>query len=307
MTTRPSDNAGSPLHAGDPAAQVVPSRLAALDPTKLREALALTAQAARPAAATPAMEFGRFVRQELDRSPDRVEGMFAMARLLKCDPIGREIESLKRDVADLKTQPRGQTSAHPPAPRKTKGRRGPKPAGGGKTKAAGKNNKRTTKEQASKLLRQLEKQVLREVRDELGRPSESVIRGEMVERVYSKSSAELALLLHERFGFPLCGQKTLSRTPEYMRWSPHRDRGNSRRLDPESPAVDATAAGGESSKSGATRNASYVAENGLSEGRFGRIRPLDAEGRQRINKDPEAREFERNHPELFCDDAGLCE
>jgi len=252
------------------------------------------------------MEFGRFVRRKVDATPETAKGILAIQKLLRLDPVAREIESLKRDVADLKAQPRGQTSAHPTAPRKTRGRRGPKPAGGGKTKAAGKTNKRTTKEQASKLLRQLEKQVLQEVRDELGRPSDSVIRGEMVERVYSKSSAELALLLHERFDFPLCGQKTLYRTPEYTRWSPHRGRGNSRRLDPESPAVDATAAGGESSKSGATRNASYVAENGLSEGRFGRLHPLDPEGRRKINDDPEARMFALNHPEFFGEDVEPC-
>lgn len=303
MPTQPSDNADSPPPAANTAAQFVPSRLPPVDRAKLREAVALAAQAARPAAATPAMEFGRFARRLVDATPETAEGVLAMQKFLRLDPVAREIESLKRDVADLKAQPRGQTSAHPTAPRKTRGRRGPKPAGGGKTKAAGKTNKRTTKEQASKLLRQLEKQVLQEVRDELGRPSDSVIRGEMVERVYSKSDAELTAMLHERFDFPLSGRKTLYRTPEYKSWAPHRVRGNSRRLDPESPAVDATAAGGESSASGATRNAGYLAENGLSECRFGTIRPLDAEGRRKINHDPESRAFALNHPELFGEDA----
>jgi hypothetical protein len=303
MPVHPGNNADSPPHADDTAAQLTRSPRSVVDAAKLRETLARITQAMRPAAVTPTMDFGRFVRQELDRSPDRVEGMFAMARLLKCDPIGREIESLKRDVADLKTGPR---PAHPSAPRRSRGRQGPKPAGGGKTKAAGKTNKRTTRDQASKLLRQLEKQVLQEVQDELGRPSEAVIRGEMVERVFSKSDTELTLLLHERFNFPLCGRKTLYRTDEYTSWASYRSRGNSRRLDPESPAIDATAAGGESPKSGATRNASYVAENGLSEGRFGRIPPLDAEGLRRINDDPKARAFKLSHPELYGEDVDLC-
>jgi hypothetical protein len=127
----------------------------------------------------------------------------------------------------------------------------------------------------------------------------------MATRVFSKSDAELAAILHERFDFPLSGRKTLSRTDEYKSWASHRGRGNSRRLDPESPAVDATAAGGESSKSGATRNASYLAENGLCERRFGRIRPLDAEGRKSVDDDPESREFALNHPELFGEDVDL--
>lgn len=276
----------------------------AVEVSKLREALAEVAKATKPS--SPAIDFGRYVRREVERSPDRVKGMFALARLLKCDPTGQEIESLKRDVADLRNGFLGQTSPPRSARRKTNGRGGPKPAGDGKTKAAGKTNKRATKKQASKLLRQLEKHVLQEVRDELGSPSDPVIRGEMVERVYSKSDAELTAMLHERFDFPLSGRKTLYRTPEYKSWAPHRGRGNSRRLDPESPAVDATAAGGESSASGATRNAGYLAENGLSEYRFGTIRPLDAEGRRKINRDPESRAFALNHPELFGEDAKPC-
>lgn len=280
-----------------------PSPWSGVAPSKLREALADLVKTTKPSA--PAIDFGRYVRREVDRSPDRVAGMFAMARLLNCDPIGREIESLKRDVADLKTRPRGQASAHPSTRKDLEERGGLKAAGGNKTRTTRKTEKRATKKFASKLLRQLQKQVLQEIRDELGEPSESVIKTEMATRVFSKSDAELTAILHERFDFPLSGRKTLSRTDEYKSWASHRGRGNSRRLDPESPAVDATAAGGESSKSGATRNAGYLAENGLHEGRFGKLRPLDAEGRRKVDVDPESREFALNHPELFGEDVDL--
>lgn len=307
MTTHLSSDAGTSSPASTNAALPETPRPQSLwsgiNASRLREALAEVVKATKPS--TPAIDFGRYVRREVDKSPDRVAGMFAMARLLNCDPIGREIESLKRDVADLKTRPRGQASAHL-FTRKDLGERGGlKVAGGNKTRTTRKNEKRATKKLASKLLRQLQKQLLQEIRDELGGPSESVIETEMATRVFSKSAAELTAILHERFDFPLSGRKTLSRTDEYKSWASHRGRGNSRRLDPESPAVDAAAAGGESSKSGATRNASYLAENGLCERRFGRIRPLDAEARKSVNDDPESREFALNHPELFGEDVDL--
>jgi len=306
MPTQPSDNADSPPPAAKTAAQFVPSRLPPVDGAKLREAVALAARAARPAAATPAMEFGRFARRLVDATPETAEGVLAMQKFLRLDPVARDIESLKRDVAELKTRPRGQASARPMVHQQSRVRQGLKLGGGDEKKRSRKPKKQTTKEQASKLLRQLEKQVLCEICGEFGQPGESVIAREMVERVFSKSDAELTAILHERFEFPLSGRKTLSRTPVYASWAPHRVRGNSRRLDPESPAVDATAAGGESSASGATRNASYVAENGLSECRFGRIRPLDAEGRRKIDDNPEARAFALNHPELFGEDVEPC-
>ena len=308
MTTHPINHAGTSSSAStNTASQEIrrqQSPWSGVEASKLREALAEVVKATKPSA--PAIDFGQHVRQELDRSPDRVEGMFAMARLLGCDPIGREVESLKRDVADLKTQPPGQASAHPSARKDLEERRRMKAAGGNKTRTTRKSEKRATKKLASKLLRQLQKQVLQEVRDELGEPGESMITREMADRVFSKSDSELTAILHERFDFPLCGRKTLYRTDEYTSWASYRSRGNSRRLDPESPAIDATAAGGESPKSGATRNASYVAENGLSEGRFGRIRPLDAEGLRRTNGDPKARAFKLSHPELFGEDVDLC-
>lgn len=271
----------------------------AVEVRKPREAPAEVAKPSSP------LEFGRYIRRKVDQSPDRVAGMLAIARFLNCDPIGREIESLKRDVADLKTRPPGQTSTQPPTRNDLEERRELKPAGGNKTRTTRKTEKRATKELASKLLRQLQKEVLQEVRDELGGPGELVIMREMTERVFSKSDSELTAILYERFSFPLAGRKTLSRTDEYKSWASYRGRGNSRRLDPDSPAVDATAAGGESSKSGATRNAGYLAENGLHEGRFGKLRPLDAEGRRKVADDPESREFALNHPELFGEDVDL--
>jgi hypothetical protein len=304
MTTHPSNHAGTSssvsTNTAPPETRRQQSLWSGIGASRLREALAEMVKATKPSA--PAIDFGQYVRQELDRSPDRVEGMFAMARLLGCDPIGREVESLKRDVADLKTQPPGQASAHPSARQDLEERRRMKAAGGNKTRTTRKSEKRATKKLASKLLRQLQKQVLQEVRDELGEPGESIITREMADRVFSKSDSDLTAILHERFDFPLAGRKTLSRTNEYKSWASHRGRGNSRRLDPESPAVDANAAGGESSKSGATRNAGYLAENGLHEGRFSSLRPLDAEGRQKVNNDPDSRDFALNHRELFNED-----
>ena len=308
MTTHPINHAGTSSSASTnsapPETRRQQSLWSGIDASRLREALAEVVKATKPSA--PAIDFGQHVRQELDRSPDRVEGMFAMARLLGCDPIGREVESLKRDVADLKTQPPGQASAHPPARKDLEERRRMKAAGGNKTRTSRKSEKRATKKLASKLLRQLQKQVLQEVRDELGEPGESMITTEMADRVFSKSDSELTAILHEQFDFPLAGRKTLSRTNEYKSWASHRGRGNSRRLDPESPAVDANAAGGAASKSGATRNAGYLAENGLHEGRFSSLHPLDAEGLRRINDDPQSRAFKLSYPELYGEGVDLC-
>lgn len=267
------------------------------DIAKLREALARTAKPAL----TPAMEFGRFARREMERSPEQVEGMFAVARLLKCDPTGREIESLKRDVADLKTLAAAQASTQSLAGDEMGGRKAQKSRGGEKKVTKSKTEKRVKKANASKLLRQMEKEVLRDIREEFDHPTESTLTREAAERLYSKSDSELTQMLHERYDFPTTGRKTLSRTNVYISWARYRTRGNAGRLDPASPAIEATSAGGESSKSGATRNTDYAASNGLYESKFRKIPTLDAKGRRNINDDQEGKAFLRANPDLFSE------
>jgi len=86
--------AGSPGRARGP--------WGAVDADKLRDALARLAASTRGSPPTPATGFGAFVRGELDRSPEQELGFAAMGKFLKCDPMSREIESLRKEVSELK-------------------------------------------------------------------------------------------------------------------------------------------------------------------------------------------------------------
>jgi len=301
MTPEPRTGAGTSSTTCDTGARS-PGRArgpwGAVDADKLRDALARLAASTRGSPPPPAMGFGAFVRGEVDRSPEQELGFAAMGKFLKCDPMSREIESLRKDVAELKACGPPLTGVAAPRAVDQEGnvRRPPKRD---RAAASRRTDKQTKKMVANNLLLKLEKLTLQDIRDEFGQPSDSVIETELAKRIFSKSAAELTPMLHEQFGYPLSGQKTLTRTPKYIDWAPHRARGNSRRLDPESPAVDATAAGGKSSKSGATRNSDYVASNGLSEGKFRKTPTMDAEGRRKINDDHEGKAFLRANPELF--------
>jgi hypothetical protein len=97
MTTHLSDIAGTPPSASTNTTQQKtcrpPSPWSGVAPSKLREALAELAKATKPS--SPAIDFGRYVRREVDRAPDSAAGVLAMAKFLRLDPVGKAIEKLE--------------------------------------------------------------------------------------------------------------------------------------------------------------------------------------------------------------------
>lgn len=100
------------------------------DPAKLREAIARVATATHSSASTPSMDFGRYVRKELDRSPETTQGFLAMQKLLRLDPMGKLVERLDgvddslrdlRAVVEANTGP--SRDAKGPASKSRRGRR----------------------------------------------------------------------------------------------------------------------------------------------------------------------------------------
>jgi len=102
MRTRPSNDAASPSPATDTADRRCRHLCPALDAAKLRNAIAEVAKATRPALAAPAMDFGRYVRREVDAAPDSAAGVVAMGKFLRLDPAGKAIEKLEGEVAAAK-------------------------------------------------------------------------------------------------------------------------------------------------------------------------------------------------------------
>jgi hypothetical protein len=106
MTTHLSDIAGTPPSASTNTAQQKtcrpPSPWSGVAPSNLREALAKLAKATKPS--SPAIDFGRYVRREVDRAPDSAAGVLAMAKFLRLDPVGKAIEKLEAADEHLQTR-----------------------------------------------------------------------------------------------------------------------------------------------------------------------------------------------------------
>jgi hypothetical protein len=103
MTTHLSNHAGTPSSAStDTASQEIrrqQSPWSGVEASKLREALAEVAKATKPSA--PAIDFGRYVRQEVDRTPDSAAGVLAMGKLLRLDPVTKQVDQLQARVQEI--------------------------------------------------------------------------------------------------------------------------------------------------------------------------------------------------------------
>ena len=190
----------------------------------------------------------------------------------------REIEKLRARVDELESR------------RGVKRGRGSMQGG-----TAATERKRSPKEAdiklASRRLRQLQKDVANEVKAATNDVSEEEIRRELYEQVFCRSFEQLAVILNDRYDYPLAGAKTISRTSDYKSWAPHRQRGNARRLDGDSPAVADTAKGGESSRSGRSRDKQFADAHSLRPARFGKLHGFDKEAQRKIAEDPKSRRW----------------
>lgn len=137
MPAQTPSEAGVPTSSSTGDSHPVPpvrprSPWAAVDAAKIHEALARAVVSTRGSSPTPAMNFGAFVRKDLDATPEWNLGASAVAKLLRLDPHGKAIERLEAAdehlltrVAALEAGPNaprmGGTSRSAPA---TKSRRG---------------------------------------------------------------------------------------------------------------------------------------------------------------------------------------
>jgi hypothetical protein len=100
MTTHLSDHAGASSSAttntGPQETRRQQSPWPAVEVSKLREALAEVAKVTKPS--SPAIDFGRYVRRDVDLAPDSAAGVLAMAKLLRLDPVAKEIDELRARV-----------------------------------------------------------------------------------------------------------------------------------------------------------------------------------------------------------------
>lgn len=97
MTTHLSNHAGTSSPASTNTAPQEtcrpPSPWSGVAPSKLREALAEVVRATKPS--SPAIDFGRYVRRDVDLAPDSAAGGLAMGKFLRLDPVGKAIEKLE--------------------------------------------------------------------------------------------------------------------------------------------------------------------------------------------------------------------
>lgn len=192
----------------------------------------------------------------------------------------REIEKLRTRVDDLEAR------------RKPKRSRESNP---GTVSGSGTGRRRSPKKAdiklASRRLQQLQQEVINNLKAAIKDVGEQEIRRELYEKVFRHSFDDLAGILHDRYDYPLAGGKTISRTREYKSWAPHRQRGNAARLDVNSPAVADTAKGGESSRSGRSRDKQFADAHGLRPTRFGKVHAFDGEALREIAADPDSRRW----------------
>jgi|688.fasta_scaffold156465_5 hypothetical protein len=294
MPTHPSNHAGTSLsactHTPPQETGRPQSLLSGMDESKLREALAQVAKATKPSAPSPAMNFGAYVRRAVDPEPGRGPSATDLARILRLDPISKEIDQLKSELAAANRRTEAlENQFQQPRARKTeaKGQLSKEPSAN-----AGRGRRRrkfvTVKEAGEKLRAKVNAIIVRMTK--AGRTGRE-IEQELIEKVYRVNAEQLAT----ECGYSERAAKTFRRTPEYKSWATYRRRGNANRLDPSSPAVDFTSAGGRSSKSGMNRNTDFAAANELSIGNTRKLPGLDAAARQQIAEDPEAAEWYRQN------------
>lgn len=294
MSAHPSKAPGGSPPASSAAGQRIPSPWSALDAAKLREVLARTAKVKQPLATMTALDFGRYVRRKVDATPETTAGFLAMQKFLRVDPVCREIDQLKtqmdathRETNDLRNQVHQLQSQPPKAKRRPTGKPDSKAVRGKK------RLKEVTRKEAGEKVRARVNAIM--VRMSKKGHTEGEIERELIEKVYRLYDYEHAKVC----GYSEKAAKTFSRIPEYGDWARYRVRGNAAKLDPASPAVEFTSAGGKSSKSGKDRNVEFVGKNKLGIGQTRKMPELDAEARQKIADDPEASEwYERNRAKL---------
>lgn len=181
MTTHLSNHAGTPSSAStDTASQQnrrQQSPWSGVDASKLREALAGAAKATKPS--VPAIDFGRYVRREVDLAPDSAAGMLAMGKFLRLDPVGKAIENCETAIQEL----RDETAA---IKRQRPSRR--------KNKYGGRGGKKNP----DYWLSQLEQAVIKELKVEGFQRKE--VQAQLIDRIYSLAADDLARAICDRFG-----------------------------------------------------------------------------------------------------------
>jgi len=103
MTTHLSNHAGTSSSASTNTAPQEtcrpPSPWSSVAPSKLREALAEVAKATKPS--SPAIDFGRYVRRDVDLAPDSAAGVLAMGKLFRLDPVTKQVDQLQARVREI--------------------------------------------------------------------------------------------------------------------------------------------------------------------------------------------------------------
>lgn len=197
MPTHPSSDAdnspSSPLQSSGPSAPPSQELWRPADPARFREMVARMVSVSRPPTPSPAMNFGAYVRRAVDPEPGRGPSATDLARILRLDPISKEHDRLKDEVAGLRKgmeeqaaeikQLLGETSVAGSRPRSTRRK---KKVGG-----------RGVKKDNTYWLDRWEKDVGLELQAE-GCPRNEFIE-QMIERVYSLASDPAADAINERY------------------------------------------------------------------------------------------------------------
>ena len=210
MPAQTPSEAGAPTSASTCDSRPVPparprSPWAAVDAAKIREALARAVASTRGSSPTPAMNFGAFVRKDLDATPEWNLGASAMAKLLRLDPHGKAIEKLESRVAatEADTARLRRPARKPDAPKD--GRR----------------------KDVCHALARLKKKVLQELKD--GGSTRTEAEEAVVLELKSKSPAQLSSMLKEKLGINISGRtigaknrKGEYKSPTVAEWSMYR-------------------------------------------------------------------------------------
>ena len=152
----------------------------AVEVSKLREALAEVAKATKPS--SPAIDFGRYVRREVDLAPDSAAGVLAMGKFLRLDPVGKAIEKLESRVAatEADTARLRRPARKPDAPKDGR------------------------KKDVCHALAKLKKKVLQELKD--GGSTRTEAEEALIPELKSKSPAQLSSMLKEKLGIIISGR-----------------------------------------------------------------------------------------------------
>jgi hypothetical protein len=181
MTTHPSNHAGTSSSASTntapPETRRQQSLWSGIGASRLREALAEMVKATKPSA--PAIDFGRYVRREVDLAPDSAAGVLAMGKFLRLDPVGKAIENCETSIQELRDETAAIRRQRPSRRKKRYGGRG-------------------EKKDADYWLSQLQEAVMKELKVEGFQRKE--VHAQLVDRVYSLAADDLARAICDRFG-----------------------------------------------------------------------------------------------------------